>query len=80
MQVLFEGHYDGYLRPDEHYIPLRKDFSDADEAVRKFTDRAYSAQIAANAYDLARRELTYDVLIDRFSDALSAVASPGILH
>lgn len=80
VQILFEGHYDGYLRPDEHYIPLRKDFSNAEEAVRKLMDREYSDRIAANAYDLARRELTYDVLLNRFSDALSAVAAPGVIH
>lgn len=74
VQILFDGHYDGYLRPDEHYIPLRKDFSNADEAIRKFKDRAYADRIAGNAYDLARRELTYDVLINRFSDALAGVA------
>jgi hypothetical protein len=74
VQILFDGHYDGYLRADEHYIPLRKDFSNADEAIRKFKDRAYSDRIAQNAYELARRELTYDVLINRFGDALAAVA------
>jgi len=80
VQILFEGLYDGYLRPDEHYIPLRKEFGNADEAVRKFMDRPYAERIADNAYNLARQELTYDVLIDRFSDALSAVASPALVH
>jgi len=73
VQILFDGHYDGYLRPDEHYIPLRKDFSNADEAVRKFKDRAYAARIADNAYNLVRQQLTYDVLIHRFADTLAAV-------
>ncbi len=77
-QILFEGHYDGYFRPDEHYIPLRKDFSNADEAVRKFKDRAYACRIADNAYSLARQELTYERLIDRFSRALADVGSPAL--
>jgi hypothetical protein len=80
VQILFDGYYDGYLEPDEHYIPLRKDFSNAEEAVRKFKDAAYSGRIADNARALARRELTYERLIDRFSEALAAVASPALAH
>jgi hypothetical protein len=74
VQILFDGHYDGYLRADEHYIPLRKDFSNADEAIRKFRDRGYAERIADNAYELARQELSYDALINRFSDALAEAA------
>jgi len=71
VQILFEGDYGGYFRPDEHYIPLRKDFSNADEAVAKFRDTAFAARIADNAYDVARSELTYDRLIDRFHAAFA---------
>lgn len=70
-QVLFEGHYGGYLQPDVHYIPLKKDFSNADEAVGKFRDAAFRETIVENVYQLARSELTYDRLLDRFHDALS---------
>jgi hypothetical protein len=80
VQILFDGRYDGYLNPDEHYIPLKKDFSNVDDAVRKFVDRPYAERIADNAYHLARQELRYDVLINRFSDALSAVVSPAPVH
>ena len=38
VQLLFEGEYDGYLGPDVHYIALRKDFANLDEAVEKFRD------------------------------------------
>jgi hypothetical protein len=78
LQMLFEGHYDGYLRPDEHYIPLRKDFSNVDDAVRKLADREYACRIANNAYELVRHEVTYERLIDRFSDALAGVAPRAI--
>lgn len=80
VQLLFEGAYDGYLRPDEHYISLKKDFSDVDEAVRKFADRPYAESIADNAYRLVTAELTYDKLIDRFEAALAGVASPSLVH
>lgn len=70
-QLLFEGHYDGYLQPDVHYIPMRKDLTDADEAVRKFRDAAYRERIVDQAYEMVHRELTYPRLLDRFHDAVS---------
>jgi hypothetical protein len=70
VQLLFEGRYDGYLEPDVHYIPLRKDFGNVDDALRKFRDNEYRERVVENAYQLVRSEFTYDRLIDRFSDAL----------
>jgi hypothetical protein len=74
VQILFEGHYDGYFVPDEHYIPLKKDFSNAAEAIRKFRDESFSQRIADNAYHLALEQLTYPKLIDRLHSALEALA------
>lgn len=71
VQLLLAGEYDGYLRPDEHYIPLAKDLSNADEAVRKFRDESYCERLTSNAYDLAMAEFRYDRLIDRFADMLA---------
>src|SRR5690606_30961167 len=31
--VLFEGDYSGVVQPDEHYLPLKKDFSNVDEVL-----------------------------------------------
>jgi len=31
-QILLEGEYNNILNPDEHYIPIKKDFSNIDEA------------------------------------------------
>lgn len=70
VQMLFEGHYDGYLQPDVHYIPLKKDFSNVDEAIGKFRDAPFRETIVENAYQLVRNELTYDRLLERFHDAL----------
>jgi hypothetical protein len=72
-QLLFEGRYDGYLEPDVHYIPVRKDFSNADEAIRKFRDEDYRERVVENAYQLALSEFTYSRLIDRFDDALRSL-------
>lgn len=71
VQLLFEGHYGGYFKPDQHYIPLRKDLSDVDEGVRKFRDAACRESIVERAYQLVRSELTYPRLLDRFCDAVA---------
>lgn len=71
VQLLFEGDYDGYFRPDEHYIALKKDFSNADEAIAKFKDASFRTRIAESAYAVVRQELTYDRLLNRFHAALS---------
>lgn len=71
VQLLFEGAYDGYFQPDVHYIPLKKDFTNADEAIAKFRDDALCERIAENAYQVAAEHLTYPRLIDRFADALA---------
>ena len=52
---------------------MRKDFSNLDEALGKFEDRALTARLTEAAYEVAIAELTYERLIDRFHDALAAV-------
>jgi hypothetical protein len=73
VQILFEGRYDGYLLPDVHYIPLKKDFSDADEAIRKFNDAAWCESLTSRAHTVAIEQLTYEALISRFLQHLEAV-------
>lgn len=70
VQLMFEGRYGGYLRPDVHYIPLKKDLSNVDEALRKFRDPAFTERVADNALRLVTEEFTYERLIGRFADAL----------
>ena len=57
--VLFEGAYSGVVRPWEHFIPLRKDFSNVDEVLAAVSDiggveamvrRAYAEVIASGKY------------------------------
>jgi hypothetical protein len=79
-QVLFEGRYDGYFEPDVHYIPLKKDFSNIDDVMRKFRDTAFRSEVADRAYHVATTQLTYPRLIDRFADALERVAPAQATH
>jgi glycosyltransferase involved in cell wall biosynthesis len=57
--VLFEGEYSHIVRPDEHFIALRKDFSNFkevvakvmdDNAIREMTERAFNDVIASGEY------------------------------
>ena len=58
-QILVEGDYQGILRPWEHYIPLKRDFSNLDEVLdlvrrdelrEELTEAAYRDVIAAGSY------------------------------
>ncbi len=48
--VLFEGNYSGVIRPDEHFISLKKDGSNLDEVFRKLQDKDYVDGMAQRAY------------------------------
>jgi hypothetical protein len=70
-QLLLEGEYGGWFRPYEHYIPLRKDFSNVDDALDLLEDRERVERMTEAAYEVARSELTYERLIDRFHHVLA---------
>lgn len=59
--VLFEGEYSGAVRAGEHYIPLKKDYSNIDDVFARLedvafleamTERAYHDVIASGRYSL----------------------------
>ena len=49
-QVLVEGHYDGVLEPEVHYLPVRADGSNAAEVVERLGDRELVEATATRAY------------------------------
>lgn len=49
--VLFEGEYSGVVKPDIHYIPLKKDYSNLPEVWKKLGDIEYLKHMAQRAYD-----------------------------
>ena len=67
-QILLEGDYNGILRAEEHYIAVRKDLSDVEEAVRRFRDDGYRQSIADRAYEYAMSEHTYAHRVDAILD------------
>lgn len=70
VQVLFEGFYSGYLKADEHYIALKKDYSNIDEVMRKFRDDSYCRKLVDAAFDVAMTEFTYERLVAKFVSGL----------
>ena len=50
-QVLVEGRYSGVLEPERHYIPLRSDFSNLDEALDRLHDVEAVEAMAERAYE-----------------------------
>lgn len=49
-QLLLEGRYNGILEPDVHYIALRRDLSNAADAVRRYRDAEYRQTIIEAAF------------------------------
>ncbi len=39
--ILFEGSYSGVVRPDEHYLSLKKDFSNVDDVLARAQDNRF---------------------------------------
>ena len=49
-QVLVEGRYSGVLEAERHYIPLRRDFANLDEALGRLQDREAVEAMTERAY------------------------------
>lgn len=48
--ILFEGTYSGVVKPHEHFIPLKKDYSNIDEVFAKLEDFEYLTDMTERAY------------------------------
>src|SRR5207248_3169827 len=69
-QLLLEGHYNGILEPETHYIAVKKDLSDLDEAVERFRDASYREQIVERAFQHALGSHTYAHRVRTLLDAV----------
>jgi len=67
-QLMYEGRYSGALRPMEHYIPLKKDLSNFDQALERFGDPDLRRELTENAYRdlIASGEFSYERFIEGF--------------
>lgn len=58
-QLLLEGEYNGILRPDEHYISIKKDLSNIHDAADRFQDHTYRDQMVRHTYEYVMDQHTY---------------------
>ncbi len=58
-QILLEGEYNGILRADEHFICLKKDYSNLDDVIRRLKDEDYRLKMVERTYEYVLREHTY---------------------
>ena len=59
VQVLVEGFYNGILEPDLHYLAVRRELSNLEEVLRRFSDQALRIEIARRGRELALSAHTY---------------------
>lgn len=86
--VLYEGNYSGVVRPNEHYIPLRKDFANIDEVfakldnhdfLRALTRRAYRDVIESGAFSYPAFVAEYDRNLEEYAASPNEATQPVTL-
>ncbi len=50
-QILYEGYYNGVMKPGIHYISLKKDFSNIDEVINQYSDINTRIKLVNQAYE-----------------------------
>ncbi|MCL2122622.1 MAG: hypothetical protein FWH34_00885 [Desulfovibrionaceae bacterium] len=70
--VLFEGGYSDVLQPWQHYIPLKKDWSNIDEVLEAVSDDERLTRMTRQAHAdvVASGRYTYDTLIKQIDAAI----------
>jgi hypothetical protein len=63
-QILLEGQYNGILKADEHYIALKKDYSNIDDVIRRFKDEDYRRAMVHRAHGYVTAQHTYRQRVD----------------
>ena len=71
--ILFEGEYSGVIKPNIHYIPLKKDFSNVDEILKKLEDIEYLKNITERAYKdvIESGNYSYKKFVSKFDEIIS---------
>jgi len=75
--VLFEGNYSGIIKPDLHYISLKKNFSNLEQVFEKLSDDRLLQEIVDRAYDeiIGCGQYTFKHFIDSFDELISTVVA-----
>jgi hypothetical protein len=57
--VLLEGSYNDVLKPDEHYISVNKGFTNIEDVIRRFKNKAYRSTMVNHTYEYIMDGHTY---------------------
>ena len=76
--VLFEGTYSGVVEPETHFIPLKKDFSNADSVLDRLRDLRSLQEMTERAYRDVIESGRYG--FERFVEAVDVVLSQKVRH
>lgn len=78
--ILFEGVYSEVLLPNVHYIPLKKDFSNIDDIIKKLNDNSFLESMSERAYAdiILSGNFSYQKFIMEFDDILQKKEMHGI--
>jgi len=69
-QIMLRGRFNDILDPDEHYIALEQDFSNADEAMARFMDEGYRQTMVDHTYEYVVEHHTYRHRVDAFYELM----------
>ena len=58
-QIMIDGRFNDIFKAHEHFIPLKRDLSNADEAVRMFQDNSLREEMIERTYAFVMDEHTY---------------------
>lgn len=72
-QLLIEADYSGILEPNEHYFPIKRDYSNLQEAKEFIQDEERVRRVVENAFNLvvSDERVTYAGFVKIFEDALT---------
>lgn len=72
IQILYEGNYSGILKPWEHYLPLKKDWSNFGEVMLAFQDKSYARGVVNKCYHdiIESGRYSYHQFVRQFDDEL----------
>jgi spore maturation protein CgeB len=79
-QLLVEGSYNGILEGDRHYISVKRDLSNVEDAIRRFKDAEYRAAITAAAHDHVMSHHTYSHRVAELVGTVFGRIAPAAVH
>jgi hypothetical protein len=76
-QLLIEGRYNDVLRADEHYVSVKRDLSNIDDAIVRVMDTEYRSRMTTAAYEHALAGHTYAHRVRRLVEVVAAGTQAG---